>query len=60
MLGIVYFGGKISSEADTAIKVATSAGTVVGQICFGMIADLVGRQRIVGDRTGAPVNGEPN
>ena len=47
MLGVVYFGGKITSEADTAIKVATSAGTVVGQLGFGMIADLFGRQRIV-------------
>ena len=59
MLGIVYYGGKITTEADTAIKVATSAGTVVGQLGFGMIADLFGRQRIVSDlsrrRTSTPL-----
>jgi MFS family permease len=47
MLGIVYFGGTITSEADTAIKVATSAGTVVGQVGFGALADIVGRKRMV-------------
>lgn len=47
MIGIVYFGGSITDSADTAIKVATSAGTIVGQLGFGIIADLLGRKRIV-------------
>ena len=48
MIGIVYFGGSIPSDSDTAIKVATSAGTVIGQLGFGALADLVGRKRMVG------------
>ena len=48
MLGIVYFGGSIPSDSDTAIKVATSAGTVIGQLGFGALADLVGRKKMVG------------
>ncbi|KAL7932568.1 major facilitator superfamily domain-containing protein [Trichoderma chlorosporum] len=50
MLGIVYFPGKGSmpTSSDSAIKLATSAGTVVGQIGFGIAADLVGRKRMYG------------
>ncbi|KAL5877252.1 hypothetical protein ACKVWC_006413 [Pyricularia oryzae] len=48
LLGIVYFNGKISSQDDTAIKVATSCGTVVGQVGFGVIADWIGRKKIYG------------
>ncbi|KAK3939156.1 inorganic phosphate transporter pho84 [Diplogelasinospora grovesii] len=48
MLGIVYFGGTIPADSDTTIKVATSAGTVVGQIGFGALADVVGRKRMYG------------
>lgn len=31
MMGIVYYGGVIPSESDTAIKISTSAGTVIGE-----------------------------
>ncbi|KAH8673493.1 H+ symporter [Xylariales sp. PMI_506] len=48
MLGIVYFGGTIPSTSDTAIKVATSGGTVIGQVGFGALADIVGRKRMYG------------
>ena len=47
MLGVVYFGGTIPSESDTAIKVSTSAGTIVGQLGFGALADIVGRKKMV-------------
>ena len=40
--------GKIPSHADTAIKVATSTGTVVGQVGFGILADIVGRKKMYG------------
>ena len=40
--------GHIPSDADTAIKVATSTGTVVGQISFGILADMVGRKKMYG------------
>lgn len=55
MLGVVYWQdapgnqrGKIPNSADTAIKSATSGGTVIGQIAFGIFADIVGRKRMYG------------
>ncbi|RMZ89195.1 hypothetical protein DV736_g3572, partial [Chaetothyriales sp. CBS 134916] len=56
MLGIVYWqdtgnpktAGTIPSSSDTAIKVATSGGTVLGQVGFGWLADVVGRKRMYG------------
>ncbi|KAF2760691.1 phosphate permease [Pseudovirgaria hyperparasitica] len=54
MLGVVYWHnatsgpGTIPTNADTAIKVATSAGTVVGQVGFGILADIVGRKKMYG------------
>ena len=54
MIGVVYFqtgtssGGAIPSSADTAIKVATSGGTVIGQVGFGALADIVGRKKMYG------------
>jgi PHS family inorganic phosphate transporter-like MFS transporter len=41
MLGVVFWqdaissAGKMPSHADTAIKVSTSTGTVLGQVGFG-------------------------
>lgn len=54
MLGVVYWqgaksgSGKLPSSADTAIKVATSGGTVIGQLFFGWLADRIGRKRMYG------------
>jgi PHS family inorganic phosphate transporter-like MFS transporter len=54
MLGVVYWQdaptkpGQIPSSADTAIKVATSGGTVIGQVGFGWLADVVGRKKMYG------------
>ncbi|KAK5094869.1 acid phosphatase pho5 [Exophiala xenobiotica] len=52
MLGVVYWQdsnkGKIPTNSDTAIKVATSGGTVIGQVVFGWLADVVGRKRMYG------------
>ncbi|KAI8670610.1 hypothetical protein NCS57_00533100 [Fusarium keratoplasticum] len=50
MLGIVYYPGKgkLSTPSDNAIKLSTSAGTVIGQLGFGMLADIVGRKRMYG------------
>ncbi|MCJ1335037.1 acid phosphatase pho5 [Bachmanniomyces sp. S44760] len=54
MLGVVYWHdatknpGTIPSTSDTAIKVATSGGTVIGQVGFGALADIVGRKRMYG------------
>ncbi|KAK4193689.1 major facilitator superfamily domain-containing protein [Podospora australis] len=50
MLGIVYYPGtgKMPTNSDTAIKLATSAGTVIGQVGFGTLADVVGRKQMYG------------
>lgn len=54
MLGVVYWQsaakkpGVIPTNSDTAIKVATSGGTVLGQVGFGALADIVGRKRMYG------------
>lgn len=49
MLGVAFWqgnGGKIPEPSDTAIKVSTSAGTVIGQVGFGILADIVGRKKV--------------
>ncbi|KAI4116550.1 MAG: hypothetical protein LQ338_007693, partial [Usnochroma carphineum] len=54
MLGVVYWQsakskpGTIPTNSDTAIKVATSGGTVLGQVGFGILADVVGRKKMYG------------
>jgi PHS family inorganic phosphate transporter-like MFS transporter len=48
MLGIVYHKGTLTTQQDTAIKVSTSAGTVIGQLGFGALADIVGRKKMYG------------
>ncbi|KAL2135973.1 hypothetical protein VTI74DRAFT_6022 [Chaetomium olivicolor] len=50
MLGVVYYPGvgHMPTTSDTAIKLATSAGTVIGQLGFGALADIVGRKRMYG------------
>jgi PHS family inorganic phosphate transporter-like MFS transporter len=51
MLGIVYKQdnkGVLLTPQDTAIKLSTSAGTVIGQVGFGALADIVGRKKMYG------------
>ena len=54
MLGVVYWQtanskpGQLPNNSDIAIKVATSGGTVLGQVFFGILADVVGRKRMYG------------
>jgi len=54
MLGVVFWHsakskpGIIPVNSDTAIKVATSGGTVLGQVGFGILADLLGRKKMYG------------
>lgn len=53
MLGIVYWQddehkGVMPHDADTAIKVATSAGAIFGQCIFGYMGDLLGRKKMYG------------
>jgi MFS transporter, PHS family, inorganic phosphate transporter len=48
MVGYVYFPktGALPTSSDTAIKISTSCGTVIGQLGFGFLADHVGRKRV--------------
>ncbi|GLB40549.1 putative phosphate transporter [Lyophyllum shimeji] len=56
MLGYVYghgsplnkSGQKLNKAQDLGVKVATPVGTLVGQLLFGWLADLVGRKRMYG------------
>jgi MFS transporter, PHS family, inorganic phosphate transporter len=51
MVGMAFWqsdGGLIPSNVQTAIKAAISGGAVIGQIGFGVLADLLGRRRMYG------------
>jgi len=39
-------GQKLNTNQDLGIKVATPVGTLVGQLLFGWLADVVGRKRM--------------
>ena len=47
MLGYVYgVGQKLNPHQDLGVKVATPVGTLVGQLLFGWLADLLGRKKM--------------
>lgn len=47
MIGYVYGPGqKLTANQDLGLKVATPVGTLVGQLLFGWLADVVGRKRM--------------
>lgn len=51
MLGYVYWadeGGKVPQGYQTGFLCATLAGTMVGNIAFGIAADMVGRRKMYG------------
>ncbi|OSC99890.1 phosphate transporter [Trametes coccinea BRFM310] len=51
MLGYVYGNhakGALPTNQDLGVKVATPCGTLVGQLLFGWLADVVGRKRMYG------------
>ncbi|KDN48675.1 hypothetical protein RSAG8_02662, partial [Rhizoctonia solani AG-8 WAC10335] len=49
MLGFVYGkGGSLNANQDLGVKVATPVGTLVGQLLFGWLADVVGRKKMYG------------
>lgn len=39
-------GQKLNSNQDLGVKVATPVGTLVGQLIFGWLGDVVGRKRM--------------
>ncbi|KAH8100144.1 phosphate transporter [Cristinia sonorae] len=49
MIGYVYgHGQKLAPHQDLGLKVATPVGTLIGQLLFGWLADVVGRKRMYG------------
>src|SRR5579871_3154066 len=52
MLGVVYWlkdnGGVVPSGSATALKSVQAGGNVIGQVLFGILADVVGRKRMYG------------
>ncbi|ODQ68278.1 phosphate permease [Nadsonia fulvescens var. elongata DSM 6958] len=54
LLGYVYWGssvggtGVIPSSTQILLKVSTSVGTVIGQVGFGLMADILGRKAVYG------------
>ena len=49
LIGYSFFPhGTIPASLDTAIKLATAAGAVIGQFLFGWLADHIGRKRMYG------------
>lgn len=48
MMSYVYWKGDMPASTTTLLKVSTSVGTVIGQIGFGTMADIVGRKKIYG------------
>jgi len=48
MIGFVYYNGTIPPNVDLGLKASGSAGTLLGQLLFGWMADQLGRKRMYG------------
>jgi len=48
LLGYVYYPDTsiLPSNIDVNIKMASAVGTVLGQLCFGVMIDLFGRKKV--------------
>jgi PHS family inorganic phosphate transporter-like MFS transporter len=42
----VRAGQKLNKQQDLGVKVATPVGTLVGQLLFGWLADVLGRKKM--------------
>ncbi|CZR50448.1 related to high-affinity phosphate permease, phosphate-repressible [Phialocephala subalpina] len=48
ILGIIYYGGNMPHNYEIALSVVTLGGSIIGQIAFGLGADLWGRRKMYG------------
>lgn len=48
MIAYVYWNQEVSSIKETCINIATLAGTLFGQVLFGVLADKHGRKKMYG------------
>lgn len=46
MLGIIYYNGTMPHSYETAISVVTLGGSMIGQVGFGLGADIWGRRKM--------------
>ena len=46
ILGIIYYGGTFPHNYETALSVITLGGSMIGQIAFGLGADIWGRRKM--------------
>lgn len=48
MLGYVYWDGKTPQSYQVSLSISALAGSIVGQLLFGFLADVYGRRRMYG------------
>lgn len=48
MISYVYWNNEVSSLRLTCINIATLAGTLLGMVMFGFLADKYGRKKMYG------------
>jgi PHS family inorganic phosphate transporter-like MFS transporter len=48
ILGIVYYNGLMPHSYETALSVVTLGGSIIGQVAFGLGADVWGRRKMYG------------
>ncbi|VEU23069.1 DEKNAAC104009 [Brettanomyces naardenensis] len=48
MMAQAFWKGSMPSSTTTLLKVSTSVGTVIGQLSFGWLGDVIGRKKIYG------------
>ncbi|KAI9851420.1 MAG: Inorganic phosphate transporter pho84 [Thelocarpon superellum] len=48
MLGDVYYGGTMPHSYEIGLNIATLGGSIIGQLLFGIFADMYGRRKMYG------------
>lgn len=48
MLGTVYWQGNLPEKYQLAMNVSTLLGSMIGQVLFGILADIYGRRKMYG------------